>query len=148
MIAERPSVVIWQVGTNAVWKKQDLKATARAIRDGLAVLTGSFADLVLMDLQYTPAVLTKETIHDAHEMVQLIEDAASGAGVPVNVFKRFDLTCQWHEIEKISFDRLVDPLDPDRLHHSDWSVIRMAEALADVMVAAATKATLGETAPA
>jgi hypothetical protein len=57
--------------------------------------------------------------------------------VPVNVFKRFELMRRWHEIEKISFDRLVDPSDADRLHHSDWSVTRMAEALADMMIKAA-----------
>jgi hypothetical protein len=31
---------------------------------------------------------------------------------------------------------MVDPGDPDRLHHSDWSVVRTAEALADVIVKA------------
>jgi hypothetical protein len=140
VIAERSSVVVWQVGTNAVWKKQDLKATAKAVRDGLALLADAFVDIVLMDLQFTPALLTKDKIDGAHEMVQLIEDAASGATVPVNVFKRFELMQQWHETEKISFDRMVDPSDADRLHHSDWSVTRMAGALADVMVAAAARA--------
>jgi hypothetical protein len=38
-----------------------------------------------------PAVLTKDKIDAAHEMAQLIEDAASGASTPVNVVKRFDL---------------------------------------------------------
>jgi hypothetical protein len=41
-----------------------------------------------------PTVLTKDKIDAAHEMVQLIEDAASGASTPVNVFKRFDLMRQ------------------------------------------------------
>lgn len=137
VVAERPSVVIWQVGTNAVWKKQDLKTVAKAIRDGLTLLADAFVDIVLMDIQFTPAVLTKEKVEGAHEMVRLIEDAAAGASVPVNVFKRFELMRQWHEIEKIAFDRMIDPTDADRLHHSDWSVTRMAEALADVMVKAA-----------
>jgi lysophospholipase L1-like esterase len=140
VIAERPSVVIWQVGTNAVWKKQSLKATAKAIRDGLGMLANAFTDIVLMDLQYTPAVLVADKIEGAHEMERLIEDAALGANVPVNIFRRFDLMRQWREVEEISFDRLVDPNDPDRLHHSDWSVIRVAEALADKIAEATAKA--------
>ncbi|PDT74182.1 GDSL-type esterase/lipase family protein [Bradyrhizobium sp. C9] len=140
VIAERPSVVIWQVGTNAAWKKQDLNATAKAIRDGVARLAESFSDIVLMDLQYLPAVLTDDKIEGAREMVRLIEEAAFGASVPVNLFKRFDLMRQWHETEKISFDRMVDPSDPDRLHQSDWCTVRVAEALADAMVLAAAKA--------
>jgi lysophospholipase L1-like esterase len=137
VIDERPSVVIWQVGTNAAWKKQDLDAVFERIREGLAMLADAFADIVLMDLQYVPAVLTPDKIEGARRMVELIDRAASEAETPVNIFKRFDLMRRWHEHERISFDRMVDPTDPDRLHHSDWSVRRMAEALADVIVAAA-----------
>ncbi|WP_314951976.1 hypothetical protein [Bradyrhizobium cosmicum] len=102
----------------------------------LALLADACVDIILMDLRFTPAVLTTEKVESARATVQLIEDAAAGARVPVNVFKRFELMRRWHEIEKISFDRLVDPLDADRLHHSDWSATRMAEALADVMIKA------------
>jgi lysophospholipase L1-like esterase len=136
VIDERPSVVIWQVGANAVWKKQDLDATARAICEGLAMLAQAFVDIVLMDIQYVPAMLTLDKIVGARRMVGLIEQAAAEATVPVNVFKRFDLMRAWHEVEKISFDRIVDPGDFDRLHHSDWSVNRMAWLLADAMAAA------------
>lgn len=136
VIDERPSVVIWQVGTNAVWKKQDLDATARAIREGLALLAKAFVDIVLMDPQYVPAILTPDKIAGARRMVGLIEQAAAEASVPVNVFKRFDLMRDQHEVEKISFDRVIDPGDFDRLHHSDWSVNRTAWLLADAMAAA------------
>lgn len=116
---------------------QDLKPGAEALREGLALLAGAFVDIILMDLQFTPAVLTKEKAESARATVQLIENAAAEARVPVNVFKRFELMRRWHEIEKISFDRMVDPSDADRLHHSDWSATRTAEALADVMIKAA-----------
>lgn len=138
VIDERPSVVIWQVGTNAVWKRQVLSETAEAIREGLAVLADAFVDIVLMDPQYVPALLVPDKNKDALQMVDLIDRAAADAAVPVNVFKRFDLMRRWHEDERISFDRMVDPNDPDRLHHSDWSVRRMAEALAEVIVRAAS----------
>jgi hypothetical protein len=83
--------------------------------------------------------LTPDKAEAASRMVELIDRAADNAKFPVNVFHRFELMRQWHEAEKISFDRIVDPTDPDRLHHSDWSARRMAEALASTIVAAAAK---------
>jgi hypothetical protein len=100
------------------------------------MLAQASVDIILMDLQYVPALLVPDKIERAHKMNRLIDEAATGATVPVNVYKRFDLMQQWYEAEKVSFDR--DPGDPNRLHHSDWSVTRMAEALADVMVKAAS----------
>jgi lysophospholipase L1-like esterase len=138
-IDERPSVVIWQVGTNAAWKKElDLDATAGKIREGLAMLAQAPVDIILMDLQYVPALLVPDKIERARKMVRLIDEAAAAAAMPVNVFKRFDFMQQWHEAEKISFDRIVDPGDEHRLHHSDWSVMRLAWTMADVMLKAAS----------
>lgn len=48
---ERPAVVIWQVGTNAAWKGQDLDAVAEAISEGVALLSQLGADVILMDPQ-------------------------------------------------------------------------------------------------
>jgi lysophospholipase L1-like esterase len=138
-IDERPSVVIWQVGTNAAWKKElDLDATAGKIREGLAMLAQAPVDIILMDLQYVPALLVPDKIERARKMVRLIDEAAAAAAMPVNVFKRFDFMQQWHEAEKISFDRILDPGDEHRLHHSDWSVMRLAWTMADVMLKAAS----------
>jgi hypothetical protein len=133
VIDERPSVVIWQVGTNAVWKKQDLDEVARAIRQGLAMLADALVDIVLMDPQYVPQLLLPDKIAGAIRMVRLIEEAAAAASVPVNIFKRFDLMRNQYEVERISFDRVLDPNDFDRVHHSDWSVNRTAWLLADCM---------------
>ena len=133
VIDERPSVVIWQVGTNAVWKKQDLDEVARAIRQGLAMLADALVDIVVMDPQYVPQLLLPDKIAGAIRMVRLIEEAAAAASVPVNIFKRFDLMRSQYEVERISFDRVLDPNDFDRVHHSDWSVNRTAWLLADCM---------------
>jgi lysophospholipase L1-like esterase len=67
VIAEKPDLVIWQVGTNAVWQSPDqnprppsFDETTSAIRDGLVKLRDETqADVILMDLQYVPAVLTR-----------------------------------------------------------------------------------------
>ena len=140
VIDERPAVVIWQVGTNAAWKEQDLDAVARAIREGLAMLAAAFVDIVLMDPQYVPQLLLPDKIAGTIRVVRLIEEAAAAASAPVNLFKRFDLMRNQHEVERISFDRVLDPGDFDRVHQSDWSVNRPAWLLADCM-ANAVKAT-------
>ncbi|MET0443073.1 MAG: SGNH/GDSL hydrolase family protein, partial [Pseudorhodoplanes sp.] len=102
-----------------------------AIRDGLDQLARHPIDVVLMDLQYAPAVLTPAKIDAAERMVALIADCAAEA--KVNVFRRFLLMRQWHEVERFSFDQLIDPTDVDRLHQSDWSARRLAYALADLI---------------
>jgi hypothetical protein len=91
-----------------------------------------------MDLQYVPAVLTAAKRDAAIKMVAAIGDVASEAGV--NVFRRFAFMKGWHDVERISFDRMVDLSDQTRLHDSDWSTIRLAQALKDQIVAAVAKA--------
>jgi lysophospholipase L1-like esterase len=103
VIDEKPSLVIWQVGTNAVWKACNLDAVAEAIDAGLKLLLRGLpqTDLVLMDLQYAPAILSDNRIKEAERMVALISEAAA-ANPPVNLFRRFDLMRRWHVAEKIS----------------------------------------------
>ncbi len=80
VIAEKPDLVIWQVGTNAVWQSPDqnppsFDETTGAIRDGLVRLRKeTSADVILMDLQYVPAVLTPAKKHKAIAMVEAISE--------------------------------------------------------------------------
>jgi len=135
VIAQNPDLVIWQVGTNAVWQNPNLTPpppsldeTARAIRDGLVRLRGETrADVILMDLQYVPAVLTPAKKDKAVAMVEVISELARDAGV--NVFRRFAFMKGLHQVEQVSFDRMVDPTDDSRLHQSDWATERVAWAV-------------------
>jgi hypothetical protein len=140
VIDENPSLVIWQVGTNAAWKACDLDDVAAAIDAGVKLLLGSRPgmDVVLMDLQYAPAILSDNRIEAAELMVKLISDVAA-ANPPTNLFRRFDLMRRWHKIERNSFDRMIDPSDVDRLHQSDWSAQRIGLTLCEVIVNAANR---------
>jgi hypothetical protein len=42
----------------------------------------------------------------------------------------------WHVQNNIDLDRMLDPTDPDRLHQSDWSTLRVAQALRDAITMA------------
>ena len=146
VIAEKPDLVIWQVGTNAVWQSPELNPpppsfdeTTRAIRDGLAQLHDETqADVILMDLQYVPAVLTPAKKDKAIAMVEAIGELARDAGV--NVFRRFAFMKGLHEVERVSFDRMVDPTDTSRLHDSDWATERLAWAVQLAIVGGVDKA--------
>jgi lysophospholipase L1-like esterase len=136
VIAEKPDLVIWQVGTNAVWQSPDLKPpppsfdeTTTAIREGLIKLRHETrADVILMDLQYVPAVLTPAKKDKAIAMVEAISKLAGDAN-GVNVFRRFGFMKGLYQVEHVSFDRMVDPGDDSRLHQSDWVTDRVTRAL-------------------
>lgn len=144
VIAEKPDLVIWQVGTNAVWQSPDqnppsFDETTAAIRDGLVKLRDETqADVILMDLQYVPAVLTPAKKGNAIAMVEAIGKLARDAGV--NVFRRFAFMKGLYEVEQVSFDRIVDPTDDSRLHDSDWTTGRVAWAVKLAIVDGVDKA--------
>jgi lysophospholipase L1-like esterase len=146
VIAEKPDLVIWQVGTNAVWQSPDQNPpppsfgeTTKAIRDGLIELRGKTqADVILMDLQYVPAVLTPAKKDKAIAMVEVISELARDAGV--SVFRRFAFMKGLHRVEQVSFDRMVDPTDGSRLHDSDWATERVAWAMKLAIVGGVDKA--------
>src|SRR5262249_2051833 len=116
IFAEKPALVIWQVGTNAVFHKYNLDGVAAKIAEGLARLRQYPADVVMMDPQYVTAMLLDERADASDRMVSLIASAAEKAGV--SVFRRWALMRHWHVQNGISFERMLDPTDPDRLHQS------------------------------
>jgi hypothetical protein len=146
VIAEKPDLVIWQVGTNAIWQSLNsnppppsFEETTAAIRDGLVKLRKETqADVILMDLQYVPALLTPAKQGRASAMVDAISQLAGDAGV--NVFRRFAFMKGMYQVEQVSFDRMVDPEDEHRLHDSDWNTHRVAWAMKLAIVGGVEKA--------
>jgi hypothetical protein len=137
IFAQAPSLVIWQVGTNAVFRKQekhyDLDRVAAAISEGLTRLHD--IDVVLIDPQYVTAMLLDDRAEDSEKIVRLISEVAGR--VSVNVFHRWALMRHWHVHNGISFERMLDPTDGDRLHQSDASTQRVSRGLCDAIIRAA-----------
>jgi acyl-CoA thioesterase I len=119
VIGEAPALVIWQVGTNAVFRSTDYSFddVVGAIATGLERLAGLPMDVVLMDLQYTIAIVGADKIDLTKRMVAAISAAADKA--QVNVFHRFALMQRWVK-DEIRIENLVDPADGSKLHMSDW----------------------------
>jgi len=137
IFAEKPSLVIWQVGTNAVFheNRYDLDDVAAKIAEGLDRLRGKPMDVVLIDPQYTPAMLLDDKADASERMVSLISDAAEKAGV--NLFRRWALMRHWHVHNNVGLDQLFDPTDDqDKLHQSDWSTFRVSKALCEAIAQA------------
>jgi acyl-CoA thioesterase-1 len=97
VFAEAPSLVIWQVGTNAVYRKEDYNFddVQHAIAAGLDWLAARRIDVILMDLQYTRAIKDKNGPPDflANDMERRISVVAGRA--KTNVFRRWALMKQW-----------------------------------------------------
>jgi acyl-CoA thioesterase-1 len=133
VIREKPDLVLWQVGTNSVLENKAVQPHATLLREGLARLRATGADVVLIDLQYAPKVIAKR---NADDMVSLIATTAKTAHVCH--FRRFDLMRYWHETEHLPFKTFVSP---DGLHMNDWSYACLAKALGQAIAEAAERPT-------
>jgi hypothetical protein len=100
----------------------------------LARLRGQPMDVLLIDPQYVTAMLLDDKAELSARMVSLISSEAEKAGV--SVFRRWALMRHWHVHDNVSFERMLDPTDQDKLHQSDWSTLRISRALCDAITKA------------
>jgi hypothetical protein len=139
VIAEAPILTIWQVGTNAIFHDgYDLDDVAAAIEAGLKRLGGFAMDVVLMDLQYAPAILLPGKIAGTERMVKLIAEGAKKAGI--NVFRRFALMRHWNKDCDIPIEQMINRDDDKHLHQSDWCTNCVVQALDALIADAAARA--------
>lgn len=135
-----PTLVIWQVGTNAVFHNDRYKVdvVAENIGKGLAQLRARGFEVLLIDPQYTTKMLWDDRAELSDRMVRLIRDAATEA--QVGLFQRWALMRHWHVQNNVSLEQLVDTSDPDQLHQSDWSTMQVSLALKNAIIKAAAPA--------
>lgn len=121
VLPEKPDLVIWQIGTNDVLHDLDPEEPMEAVRSGIAQIKRAGADVILMDMQYAPAVLVHERFH---EMEHALWITARAEGVPL--FRRFALMREWAENGQMSMAAM---LGPDHLHMTDASYDCLARQL-------------------
>jgi lysophospholipase L1-like esterase len=137
VLASNPSLVIWQVGTNAAWKDYFLDDVKAGILRGLDHLAGVRTDLILMNLQYAPAVLDQQQqlpTPATQQMQDIIARIAADARIPL--FRRFEIMRYWHVTGGVPFDQMISNFDGNWLHQNDWSYNCIAQALCDGIVEA------------
>jgi lysophospholipase L1-like esterase len=137
VFAEKPDLVIWQVGSNSVLRDRPLGDSNTNLREGLRRLREAGPDVVLINPQYAPKVITK---HDVDGMVDLIELTAKQTNV--DVFERFAVMRYWRLTEDMPFSAF---LSADELHMNDWSYGCVAKLLAGAIHEAATRSTVTAT---
>ena len=131
VVAEKPDLVLWQLGTNAVIRDHPLSDEGVTIRDGIARARSVGADVVLIDPQFAPKVIAKAGVGDAIDLIGI-----AGKLADVGVFHRYELMRRWRVIDGLTF---ADFISEDGLHMNDWSYACVARALAVAIAEAATK---------
>ncbi|MGA8615140.1 MAG: SGNH/GDSL hydrolase family protein [Xanthobacteraceae bacterium] len=129
VIAEHPQLVLWQVGTNSVLRDHPLDTHAAELHQGIEQLKAAGADVVLIDPQYAPKVLVKS---ETPGMVDQI--ALTAKDEHVDLFRRFAVMRNWHDVQHDSFDVFVSA---DGLHMNDWGYACWAKLLAGAIAEAA-----------
>ena len=131
VLAAHPQLVLWQIGTNSVLRDHPLNPHAVQLHDGIERLKAAGADVVLIDPQFAPAVLAKS---ETPGMVEQIALAAKEEDV--DLFQRFAVMREWHDVQHLSFGTFVSP---DHLHMNDWSYACLAKLLGGAIAEAATR---------
>jgi acyl-CoA thioesterase I len=138
IVAAKPDLVLWQLGTNSVIRDHIMSNRDSSIRDGLKIIRAVGADVVLIDPQFAPKVIVKP---EAGHMIELI--ATTAKVEDVDLFHRFDLMKHWAEVDHLPFESFVAP---DGLHMNDWSYACMAKGLGLAIAEAAQRPVLSATA--
>lgn len=118
VFAVRPTLVIWQVGTNEALRAMDAARYAALLDEGVRRLTARGIDVILMDAQRAP----KMPPGDMSEIYQTIVAAEARAN-GVALFSRDDLMRSWDT------EGAKDMIGADGLHHTDRGYRCLAVAL-------------------
>jgi acyl-CoA thioesterase I len=133
VLVEKPDLVLWQVGTNAITADEKPAAEAALVRAGLMRLRARGIDVVLIDPQYAPKVIAKR---HANPIVHVLHDTAYRQNV--SVFHRFAVMDYWRQTMKIPFSQFTTA---DDLHMNDWGYHCFGRLLADALTQAANRST-------
>jgi lysophospholipase L1-like esterase len=129
VLDEKPTLVIWQVGTNEELHGMDQAQFAAQLDEGVQRILASGADLVLMDSQIAPRIRPDRlTVYDS-----IIAQEARTRHVPV--FSRTALMREWQTAEPPA-DNMIGA---DGLHHTDLGYACLAASLGQAIVASAAK---------
>jgi len=127
VVALHPDLAIWQVGTNAVLRRDDLGADGEWMREGIDLMKRSGIDVVLMDLQLAPRITERRASPD---METLIADTADRERV--GLFRRFALMQYWQSSHAADAPSMIGP---DGLHMTDAGYGCLATDLAKALEA-------------
>ncbi len=127
VLAARPALVIWQVGTNESLRETDPDRFAALLDDGLKRMTAAGSDVILMDYQLAPKMPPEEKREVYGKII-----AREASVRSVSLFSRASLMREWNATNPAENPMI----GPDGLHHSERGYACLAAALGDAIVAA------------
>lgn len=124
----KPDLVLWQVGTNYVIRSFGVGNFGDLLRKGIGDIHAWGADVVLIDLQYSPWVNGKPNADAINSLI-----ASTARANNASVFPRYALMRNWAEVQKIPTSQT---LIFDGLHLNDWAYDCFARSLAASLIPA------------
>jgi lysophospholipase L1-like esterase len=128
VVALKPSLVVWQLGVNDVLVHDGVQGRREEVQAGLRTLTDRGIPVILLDLQYAPAVLRDP---DSLPMQAIIDDEAKkGARARVRHFRRFAVMKSLAEKHQVPD---ADMTVQDGLHMTDEMHACLGQLLAEMI---------------
>ncbi|WP_332690148.1 SGNH/GDSL hydrolase family protein [Bosea sp. (in: a-proteobacteria)] len=131
VIAEKPSLVIWQTAVNDAIRDIGEEKLAKILKKGIRQMQAAGIDLVLMDLQWLP----REGRYPKYDDYRAVL-AKTAADNNVSVFPRYGMMRAWSRTRQFTPEELVG-MDGD-LHVVDAGYRCLAVRLADGIAAGLT----------
>lgn len=121
----QPILVIWQVGANGAIKQRDPDLFRNLLTAGVERLRGAGIDVVLMDNQRAPEILSSpHHVQIAQAMADVAKSTATG------LFGRGALMDQWSAAGR-PYEQFISG---DGIHHNDLGYRCVAKALASAIL--------------
>jgi hypothetical protein len=112
LATQKPALVIWQTGTADAIRGVDPESFRTALEEGVAALQAGGADIVLMNMQFSPrteSMIALASYADAMRFVALQHS--------VNLFDRFAVMKHWNETGVFDLTAATKKLDmAERVH--------------------------------
>jgi acyl-CoA thioesterase-1 len=131
VLAEKPDLVIWQVGTNESLAGDTIYTMRELIIEGVDTIEMAGSDVILMSPQYAPRFNEKP---DHLLRVEAVRSAAQSKDI--GIFRRFEIMQNWVARENMTVATMITA---DGLHMNDLSYGCTAHLLAR-QIAAASRA--------
>ena len=120
VLAVKPQLVIWQAGANGAVRDETPATFKRLMQEGIAQLKAAGADVILMDNQRSPRILSSP---DHVLLENAMKEIAASTGV--NMFSRGGLMDKWEEAGAPNEDFIA----ADGFHMNNRGYACLADAL-------------------
>ncbi|HTO51436.1 MAG TPA: SGNH/GDSL hydrolase family protein [Burkholderiales bacterium] len=125
VFAEAPDLVVWQLGTNAALRAQNVSEFRRLLGGGIDRLRARGIEVILMTPQYAPAF---NALENEQDYLAAMDEIARDKQVAV--FRRYRIMQDWAESDQMPFAAF---LSRDGLHLNDFGYACIGRLLAQAI---------------